>query len=236
LEPQKILWPQLKDIPTQYVLYGGTAIALRYGHRNSVDFDFFSTDRSDIDGLTKDLPFITNNFPSKLFLDLHGGLNRHFYNHKHIDYFLEPFRGLKIFDPNHPENTIVKVTFANNKNLIAGAINSPDIMLDNLIKIASPIDLLATKILAMYERSTKRDFIDLGEMLKNRLDLQIGFEATYAISKLSPKGRYRIRYEILKEDLKAKTIHSILPNNAEYAEIIRKAATKLDLDKVQKQN
>jgi hypothetical protein len=35
------LWPQLKNVPEQYVLYGGTAVALRYGHRNSVDFDFF---------------------------------------------------------------------------------------------------------------------------------------------------------------------------------------------------
>jgi predicted nucleotidyltransferase component of viral defense system len=234
LEPQKILWPQLKDIPPQYVLYGGTAIALRYGHRSSVDFDFFSTDRSDIDGLTKDLPFITNNFPSKIFLDLHGGLNRHFYNHKHIDYFLEPLREVKIYDPNFPEETIVKITFANDENLIAGAINSPDITLDNSIKIASPIDLLAGKILAMNQRSTKRDFIDLGEMIKNGINLQNGFEAAYAISKLSPKGRDRIRYEHLKEDFKAKTIHAILPNNLEYAEIIREEAAKLDIDKVKK--
>jgi hypothetical protein len=63
-------------------------------------------------------------------------------------------RKVKIFDPNLPEETIIKITFANNENLIAGAINSPDIILDNSIKIASPIDLLAAKILAMYERST----------------------------------------------------------------------------------
>jgi hypothetical protein len=40
---QRALWPELKTLPAQWVLYGGTAIALRFGHRSSVDFGFFST-------------------------------------------------------------------------------------------------------------------------------------------------------------------------------------------------
>lgn len=40
--PQRTLWPELKDTPANFTLYGGTAIALRLGHRFSVDFDFFS--------------------------------------------------------------------------------------------------------------------------------------------------------------------------------------------------
>ena len=46
---QKKLWPglsPLKDLG--YCLYGGTALALRYGHRPLVDFDFFSDDPLDI--------------------------------------------------------------------------------------------------------------------------------------------------------------------------------------------
>lgn len=40
---QRRLWPQLGNAPKLgFVLYGGTAIALRLGHRDSVDFDFFS--------------------------------------------------------------------------------------------------------------------------------------------------------------------------------------------------
>lgn len=38
---QEELWPKLKTIPKQFVLYSGTAIALQLGHRESVDFDFF---------------------------------------------------------------------------------------------------------------------------------------------------------------------------------------------------
>jgi Nucleotidyl transferase AbiEii toxin, Type IV TA system len=39
---QRRLWSELADTPDHFTLYGGTAIALRLGHRQSVDFDFFS--------------------------------------------------------------------------------------------------------------------------------------------------------------------------------------------------
>lgn len=47
--PQRALWDELSSIPEEFVLYGGTAIALQLGHRQSVDFDFFA--RADIDPL-----------------------------------------------------------------------------------------------------------------------------------------------------------------------------------------
>ena len=42
-KPQRTLWEELRPTPTNFVLYGGTALALRLGHRQSQDFDFFST-------------------------------------------------------------------------------------------------------------------------------------------------------------------------------------------------
>jgi Nucleotidyl transferase AbiEii toxin, Type IV TA system len=39
---QQRLWPELAQTPDNFTLYGGTAIALRLGHRQSVDFDFFA--------------------------------------------------------------------------------------------------------------------------------------------------------------------------------------------------
>jgi hypothetical protein len=39
---QRNLWPMLGEVPPHFVLYGGTALALRIGHRVSVDFVFFS--------------------------------------------------------------------------------------------------------------------------------------------------------------------------------------------------
>ena len=56
---QKKLWTALQ--PTAklgFVLYGGTAIALRLGHRLSVDFDFFSEKHLDYDVLRQAFPFI----------------------------------------------------------------------------------------------------------------------------------------------------------------------------------
>jgi hypothetical protein len=38
------LWRELSAVPDEFVLYGGTAIALHLGHRTSVDF-FFATGR-----------------------------------------------------------------------------------------------------------------------------------------------------------------------------------------------
>jgi Nucleotidyl transferase AbiEii toxin, Type IV TA system len=39
---QRRLWAELVQTPSHFTLYGGTAIALRLGHRQSADFDFFS--------------------------------------------------------------------------------------------------------------------------------------------------------------------------------------------------
>ncbi len=41
------MWTELQQAPPGFVLYGGTGLALRLAHRNSVDFDLFSTDPLD---------------------------------------------------------------------------------------------------------------------------------------------------------------------------------------------
>lgn len=48
---QRALWPELRQVPADWALYGGTGIALRLGHRQSVDFDFFSANRLMVDRL-----------------------------------------------------------------------------------------------------------------------------------------------------------------------------------------
>jgi hypothetical protein len=54
---QRNLWPELFDVPSTFVLYGGTGIALHLGHRSSVDFDFFSSDGLDHAALMR-IPFV----------------------------------------------------------------------------------------------------------------------------------------------------------------------------------
>jgi hypothetical protein len=42
-DAQRRLWPELARTPDNFTLYGGTAIALRLGHRQSADFYFGSS-------------------------------------------------------------------------------------------------------------------------------------------------------------------------------------------------
>src|SRR5262245_42732134 len=73
-EPQKALWPSLAGARSLgMVLYGGTSIALRLGHRPSVDFDFFRRDElPSRDILTKALPFLAQ---SKILQEQKNTLN-----------------------------------------------------------------------------------------------------------------------------------------------------------------
>src|SRR5215831_4463859 len=55
---QRQLWPELSAIPKDFVLCGGTALALHLGHRESADFDFFGARRFDVRSLETGLPFL----------------------------------------------------------------------------------------------------------------------------------------------------------------------------------
>jgi len=57
---QRTLWPELDATPEHFTLYGGTALALRLGHRNSVDFDFFSNTAFDPDALAREIPYLAD--------------------------------------------------------------------------------------------------------------------------------------------------------------------------------
>jgi hypothetical protein len=55
---QQRLWPELAQTPDYFILYGGTAIALRLGHRQSVDFDFFTLKAFQPHSLLEGLPYL----------------------------------------------------------------------------------------------------------------------------------------------------------------------------------
>ena len=55
---QKKLWPDLAQTPAHFTLYGGTAIALRLGHRQSIDFDFFSPMTFEPRSLLETIPYL----------------------------------------------------------------------------------------------------------------------------------------------------------------------------------
>src|SRR5882757_1331475 len=60
-DAQKEIWPALAAVPRlSFVLYGGTAIALHLGHRQSVDFDFFRAEPLDKPEIRAAFAFLHN--------------------------------------------------------------------------------------------------------------------------------------------------------------------------------
>lgn len=62
---QHFFLPLLSQIPSEYILVGGTAIALYLGHRKSIDFDFFTN--SDGYNAQKIQKLFQKNIPSLVF-------------------------------------------------------------------------------------------------------------------------------------------------------------------------
>jgi len=61
---QALLWPELDAVPSDFILYGGTGLALQLGHRAWEDFDFFSSSGFDPDRLRSRLPFFRDLDPN----------------------------------------------------------------------------------------------------------------------------------------------------------------------------
>jgi len=64
--PQLRLWPELGATTETFTLYGGTALALRLGHRTSVDFGFLSNASFDPERLAIMIPYLKDAEPSRL--------------------------------------------------------------------------------------------------------------------------------------------------------------------------
>ena len=132
-QAQRRLWNELKNTPQEFVLYGGTALALRLGHRTSEDFDFFSN-----------RPFL----PDVL--------------RKTIGYLQDA--EMRQFEENTLTAIInrdgpVKVSFFGGLKL--NRVQDPDVMPDNGIKVASLLDVAATKLATIQQRAQARDYEDV---------------------------------------------------------------------------
>jgi len=221
-EAQRELWPLLDIIPPFFVLYGGTAVALRYGHRISVDFDFFTT-RKDISPrkIGLDLPFIKNA----------QGLLVTNKSPSHTDFLIQNGHGQ------------VQVTLMQSDTVAPGSLFPPDRIVGSKVFIASTLDLLATKIISMLTRTSAKDYIDTAYLIKKSgISLQKGFEGAYALSKLTKDCTDIMYPKWLKNFLLTDMEHRLencpdktLQPMAKYsAEILIRAAKKVDLEKVMK--
>jgi hypothetical protein len=134
---QRRLWPELSATPDEFTLYGGTAIALRLGHRSSVDFDFFSM-----------APFV----PSALMLKVN------YLQKASVQQSAQNTLTVTV-DRDGP----VQLAFFGGLGL--GEIALPEIAAGPEIKVASLIDLAGCKVALVTQRAELRDYIDVHALL-----------------------------------------------------------------------
>ena len=148
--PQQALWPRLADIPAPFVLYGGTALALRLGHRQSVDFDYFATDA----------------FAPGDLLDQVSWLGR-------VEVVKMAANDLVVIEPGG-----VQLSFFGGLGL--QAVAEPSVDRTTGLVVASVYDLAGTKAKAILDRSEWRDYVDIATLLRagHRLADVIGFATT----------------------------------------------------------
>lgn len=155
---QRELWDEdARAIPAGWVLYGGTAIALRLGHRRSVDFDFFSDLPLDEDELRRAVPCL------RTAQVLHRAPNT--------------------LDVSVPFSTgEVKVSFFGGIGF--GRVSQPDLA-DNGIEVAGALDLLAIKLKVLLQRVEAKDYVDIDVLLRSGLSLSEGLSAAAALFPLA---------------------------------------------------
>lgn len=152
---QRHLWDDLAQIPSEFVLYGGTAIALHLGHRESVDFDFFSQQSFDPLSLQSTIAFLA----------------------EAIIYQSEPNTLSCMVIRN---NDYVKCSFFGLPNIIR--LKPYHIANGNGLKIASLLDLAGMKAAVVQKRIEAKDYIDIDAIITSGIiDLPMLLAAGRAI-------------------------------------------------------
>ena len=150
---QRRLWEERLEIPDGFVLYGGTAIALRLGHRQSVDFDFFTSAPFDPAELRSRLEFASGatalqSAPNTLTL---------------------------VVNSDGP----VKVSFFG--GLTHGQLAQPSGAPPRNVPVASLRDLLATKLKVILQRAEAKDYLDIAALLEHGASLAEGLGGAAAL-------------------------------------------------------
>lgn len=126
-DSQRQIWRELRPLSELgYVLYGGTAIALRLGHRVSIDFDFFSEQELRKELLAQALSFWG---ASRVIQDQPNACTVLAYGSDQAPVKLSFFGGIDF-----------------------GRVENPQMTQDDILQVASLDDLMATKLKAMLQR------------------------------------------------------------------------------------
>ena len=162
---QRRLLPELAPlIGLGFVLYGGTAIALRLGHRVSIDFDFFSERPMDRDAMRDAVRFLVG------AVTLQDDINTWTIQTR----------------PTGPSERPVKVSFF--AGLRFGRVGTPSLTDDGEMLLASPDDLLGHKLKVLLQRVEAKDYRDIVALLGSGLSLERGIAAALGLFPGLPAG------------------------------------------------
>jgi hypothetical protein len=148
---QQALWHELSATPPGFVLYGGTAIALRLGHRRSEDFDFFSNEEFSPGAIQSSVGY------------LEGA--------EAIQYAANTLTC--IVQRGGP----VQVSFFGGLDL--NRVADPERA--GGIWVASLLDLMAVKLSALMVRAAFKDYVDIDALMKAGIDLAQGLGAAQTV-------------------------------------------------------
>jgi hypothetical protein len=177
--PQRRLWDEFAEVPPEFVLYGGTALALQLGHRRSVDFDFFGSRALDPNHLVPAIPFlagasVTQREPNTLGCIVERG-------------------------------GAVKLSFFGVPGM--PRLRPPLIAPGNGLQVASLLDLAGTKALVVQLRAEARDYIDIDALLGDgRIDLPAALAGARAIYGLSFNPQVSLKALCYFEDGSQRTL------------------------------
>ena len=151
---QRRLWDEMGGaIPAGFVLYGGTALALRLGHRASEDFDFFSNRSFLPSDLEAQVPFL-------------AGAER---------LLASPNTLVSLVDRGGP----VKVSFFG--GLPLRRVTDPETAEENGVLVASLLDLAATKVKVVQDRAEVKDYLDVSRLLEEGIELSEALGSAQAV-------------------------------------------------------
>lgn len=148
---QREIWDLLpRSQGLQLVLYGGTAVALQLGHRESLDFDFFCSAPLDKEEVRGQLDFVNG---AAILQDAPDTL---------------------VVLADMPSGS-VKISFFGRIGF--RRVNDPMQTTDGTLLVASLEDLLATKLKATLDRAEAKDYRDIAEMISAGVSLPRGLAA-----------------------------------------------------------
>lgn len=150
---QRRLWDELRQVPSHFSLYDGTAIALRLGHRQSADFDFFGTRELDPATLPDSIAFLKQ-----------ATIIR---------------RERNTFSAIVERSGPVKVSFFGVPRM--PRLEEPDRIASNDLHIASLLDLAGTKASVVQVRAETKDYLDIDALIDAGMALPRALAAAVAL-------------------------------------------------------